>query len=374
MLHTPDFPQTQASTTPIWAIGLMSGTSLDGVDAALLLTDGQHILGRGHATTHPMPAALAQRLRSAMHTPFTAMEFAALERDITLLHAQAIDALLAESELYLSDIGVIGFHGQTLVHAPHQQISWQMGNPHLLVQRYNIPVIHDFRRYDIAHGGEGAPLVPLYHAALAREAGISTPVMFANIGGVSNITYLHDDTIIAGDTGFGNALLNDWVQRRLGLEYDKDGIIAASGRVDAACVQRYLDVPYNQRPFPKSLDRNDFSLDMVAHLSTENAAATLCAASAALLASALQHVPAPAEHWYICGGGRHNPVMMQALRHQLDCPISAVEALHLNGDMLEAEAFAYLAVRSMRGLALSLPSTTGASHAVSGGSRSGTSD
>lgn len=353
------------------ALGMMSGTSLDGIDAALIHTDGERVKLRGSWLTVPFERKMRERLRAAMHGEG---DMLLLERDLTLLHADVVKQLLVKAQLKPVDVSVIGFHGQTIIHRPKEGITWQMGNGALLAEKTGISVVADFRRRDVAAGGEGAPFVPLYHAALSLE--LELPVAVLNLGGIGNVTWIgrseavtgsilaHD--IFAFDTGPGNVLLNEWMEQKAGAEYDRDGKHALAGRVDAVALASYMADPYFRKHPPKSLDRNDFTLKPVEHLSVEDGAATLTAFTAEAVAAAAVHFPVPARRWLVCGGGRHNPAIMQALAERLS-PVEMVEAVGWEGDALEAQAFAFLAVRSIKALPLSLPTTTGVSRVVTGG-------
>ncbi len=227
-------------------------------------------------------------------------------------------------------------------------------------------MVADFRSADVAAGGEGAPLAPLYHAALA--ASLPKPIAILNLGGVGNVTWIGEaGEILAFDTGPGNALIDDWVRRHTGAAADVDGALARAGRASAAHVARFLQHPYFTRLPPKSLDRDDFPDALPDGLSLEDGAATLTEMTAAAVATGCRHFPVPAREWLVCGGGRHNPALMAALARRLGMPVRPVEAVGWNGDALEAQAFAYLAVRSAAGLPLSLPSTTGVPRPMPGG-------
>jgi anhydro-N-acetylmuramic acid kinase len=272
------------------------------------------------------------------------------------------------------DVHVIGFHGQTVTHRPSEQITWQIGNGALLAEKTGIDVVSDFRRRDMAADGEGAPLVPLYHAALARK--MQLPIAMLNIGGIANVTWigksesasdqLMDLDIIAFDTGPGNVLLNEWALKSTGMDCDRDGKLALSGTPDMALVARMMQDEFFAKHPPKSLDRNYFSHDAVSRLSKEDAAATLVAFTAAAVEKAAGYFPVPAKQWFISGGGRHNPSLMQALKTYF-LQVYPVEALGWEGDALEAQAFAFLAMRSLKRLPISLPTTTGVRMAVTGG-------
>lgn len=358
-----------------WALGMMSGTSRDGVDAALIRTDGETRVETGPFLSRPYDEALRDRLAAVCRGDHSLL--AAVERDLTLRHAAVVKELLAAHAVSPREVGVIGFHGHTVAHAPAQGRTHQIGDGALLAAETGIDVVADFRSRDVAAGGEGAPFAPLYH--WARAADLEKPLAVVNIGGVANVTWigagLRADaaettdgvSLLAFDTGPGNALLDSWVARHSGASHDHDGRLAASGEVRQQIVDRFLEAPYFRRPPPKSLDREDFDLALLNGVSAADGAATLCAVTAAAVAKARAHLPAPPRRWLVTGGGRHNPVIMAMLAARLGVPADPVEAVGWNGDALEAEAFAYLAVRALKGLPLSLPSTTGVRTPVSGG-------
>ncbi len=362
----------------IWAIGLMSGTSMDGIDAALLKTDGERVAGHGAVLGDPYPAALRQRLRGILGEPGGPggeAAIAAVEAEITKAHAALVRRLLDRAGLAPADIGVIGFHGHTIAHRPEQHYTRQIGDGGLLARLCGVPVVNDFRRADVVAGGQGAPLVPLYHRALARD--LPRPLAVLNVGGVANITWIGaDDSLLAFDTGPGNAPIDDWMLRHTGQAYDAGGALAATGLVAEVAVARALAQPYFARRPPKSLDRDDFSAAIAAGLAPADGAATLTAVTAAAAAAAWRHLPAPPRQVLVTGGGRHNATLMRMLAERLGVAVAPaapavlvvpVESVGWRGDALEAEAFAYLAVRACRGLALTLPSTTGAPHPLTGG-------
>ncbi|MCH2547589.1 MAG: anhydro-N-acetylmuramic acid kinase [Alphaproteobacteria bacterium] len=354
-----------------WVIGLMSGTSLDGVDAALIKTDGQKILEFGAYITVPFEPALYEQLHDAVHMRGDIMK---IEHELTIFHALAVKSLLTKANMHADDVHVIGFHGQTVTHRPKEGITWQIGNGAQLAALTKINVVCDFRRRDVAAGGQGAPLVPLYHAALART--LQLPVAVVNIGGIGNVTWVgkseergesimsHD--ILAFDTGPGNAMLNDWVRKHTGEAYDKDGEMAQNGKVYDNIIAEFMKHPYFSATPPKSLDRNDFNITQLKNLTAEDGAATLTQFTATTIARAVEYFPALPKLWLVSGGGRHNPAMMKALSSVLPL-VKPVESVGWDGDALEAQAFGFLAMRSLHNLPLSLPTTTGASHAVTGG-------
>jgi anhydro-N-acetylmuramic acid kinase len=351
------------------ALGLMSGTSLDGIDVAAIATDGRRHVSPGPALTVPYPAAFRDRLRSVLGGVGPRSDVAAVEAELTRLHAAAIAQFRAEHPDLTVEL--IGFHGHTILHRPAERRTWQIGDGALLAQLTGADVVADFRSADVAAGGEGAPLAPLYHAALAAD--LPKPLAILNLGGVGNVTWIgsgadsSEDQILAFDTGPGNALIDDWVRRHTGRSADLDGALARAGQISAEHVARFLQNSYFDRKPPKSLDRDDFRDAMPQGLAVADGAATLTEMTAACVTAAQRHFPTPPREWLVCGGGRHNPAIMAALARLLPVPVRPVEAVGSNGDALEAQAFAYLAVRSVVGLPLSLPSTTGAPHPVCGG-------
>lgn len=351
---------------PLTAIGLMSGTSLDGVDAALITTDGIRVFHHGPSLTVPYDAILRARLRdildrAASLSPDDA-DLLDAEQALTDVHTQAVQAVRAKAGNTRVDI--IGLHGQTILHAPSR--TWQIGNASRLSAATDLPVIHDFRTADVQAGGEGAPLAPLYHAALLH--GHATPSAVLNIGGVANLTLMtRSGDVLACDTGPGNALLDDWMFRHTGQPCDINGACAAEGTIEAACLSALLAHKFFRQPPPKSLDRLSFhqALEQISTLSVEDGAATLTAFTAAAIAG----TPLPEQplHWFVCGGGRHNPTLMRMLAERVPGTVQPVETLGWDGDALEAECFGFLAVRSLRGLPLSLPATTGVPYPMPGG-------
>lgn len=351
------------------ALGLMSGTSMDGVDAALVETDGETIAAFGPGDWRAYAPHERATLRAGLGRWPGEPGVAEVEALVEAAHAAAAaDFPTAE---------VVGFHGQTLAHEPRGRGTHQAGRGDRLADACGRVVVWDFRAADVASGGEGAPLVPFFHFALARRIGAETPLAFLNLGGVGNVTWVDprrpspeaDGALVAFDTGPGNALIDDFVRARLGRDHDEGGAAAAAGRVDAAALAGLARHPYLLRPPPKSLDRNDFHgfLQQVAHLSTEDGAATLSALTAACVAAALPHFPEPPGRWLVCGGGRLNRTVTAMIAARTNAPVDPVEAVGLDGDLLEAQAFAYLAVRVLRGLPTSAPSTTGVRLPVSGG-------
>ncbi len=353
----------------IWALGTMSGTSLDGVDAALLRTDGHDILAFGDTAYRPYSAEEQAILRDALGSwPGDAP---------VRLAAEVVENAHAELLSRFHGVDVVGFHGQTLAHDPGGRGTHQAGSGAVLAAALDLPVVWDFRTNDVALGGQGAPLAPFYHHACARFIGAEGPIAFLNLGGVGNLTWVdpavelpeEPGACLAFDTGPANAPVNDLMMVRRGESRDDGGRLAASGQPDGGVLARFMDQAYFFRAPPKSLDRDDFSnlIGAVAHLSDADAAATLTAAAAAAVRRGIGYFPQPVSQMLITGGGRLNGTLMQMLANAIPAPVYPVEHVGLNGDMLEAQAFAYLAVRVMRGLPTSAPSTTGVSAAIAGG-------
>ena len=347
------------------AIGLMSGTSLDGVDAALLRTDGHHLIETGPSLTVPYSDEARQIIRAAFGKK---TDYAAAEQIVTDFHIQAVRQFLADNRIAPEQIDLIGFHGQTLLHAPHENFTLQIGNGQRLADETGIDVVCDFRSSDVAAGGHGAPLVPLYHQALAHN--LPKPLAILNIGGVANVTWLGSNgDILAFDTGPGNALIDDCVLELTGQNYDEDGRHAAQGAIDHDFINRCLAHEFFQVPPPKSLDRDQFQMlrDHVKHQNAHDRIATITHLTAATITAALDHFPERPHHWLVCGGGRHNKTLMISLQALLNAPVDPVECSDWCGDSLEAQAFAYLAVRAKLGLPLTSPQTTGAPQPLTGG-------
>jgi anhydro-N-acetylmuramic acid kinase len=358
------------------AIGLMSGTSLDGIDVALLETDGERVQVLGptgyRAYAEPERDLLRAALRDAAAIVARDERPGALaeaEAFVTRAHAEAVEAFLADHGIDRGSVDVVGFHGQTVLHRPERGLTVQIGDGQALADRLRIPVVHDLRAADVAAGGQGAPLVPVFHRALAEGAGFDGPVAVLNIGGVANVTLVDGDGgMLAFDTGPGNALLDDWVRERAGLPFDADGAIAARGRPDEALLAWLLTHPYFVKAPPKSLDRNWFSHRIVAHLSLEDGAATLAAFTARSIARALDHARgARPARWIVGGGGALNGEILRLLARQTGAEVVTADQVGWDAAALEAQAFAFLAVRSLRGLAITWPSTTGCPQATTGG-------
>jgi len=355
---------------PLTALGLMSGTSLDGIDVALIRTDGDAWVERGLSHTYGYDAAFQLMLKRAIAdaagmTERTARPgaLAEAERQITDRHAAAVRAFCRDKGIGLSDIDIIGFHGQTVIHRPEIRLTVQLGDGGELAKALGRPVVYDLRAGDVAAGGQGAPLVPVYHRALA--AGLSErPIAFLNIGGVANVTWIgREGELLAFDTGPGNALINDWCKARTGVDFDEDGKLASQGNADHAALAQLLGHPYFEETPPKSLDRNSFAGLPLDHLSDADGAATLLRFTAESIRQSADWFPESPRRWIVCGGGRKNAALMAALGRDFE----TAEQAGFDGDSMEAEAWAYLAVRSLKGLPVTFPGTTRAPQPMSGG-------
>jgi anhydro-N-acetylmuramic acid kinase len=355
----------------------MSGTSLDGIDVALLTTDGAAEVTRGPSRTYPYRPDQQAYLHEALDNAKAIYErtarpgvLAAAERELTDWHAAAVERFCQDEGLKLSTIDVIGFHGQTVLHRPDIRLTVQLGHGKRLAERTGCTVVHDMRAADVAAGGQGAPLVPVYHLALAATLQ-TRPIAFVNIGGVANMTWIgRDGALVAFDTGPGNALINDWCERHIDQPIDRDGGLAAQGILNATAFMALAQSPYFERAVPKSLDRNGFDISVLEGLSAADGAATLTHFTATSIARGVGHVPERPKLWIICGGGRHNRKLMAILRGLLE-PLGdqmlLAEEAGFNGDAMEAEAWAYLAVRCLRGLPITFPGTTGCPAPLAGG-------
>jgi len=353
----------------MWALGLMSGTSADGIDAALIQTDGYTIKAFGPTHFEPYSPDVKQMIMNAYGRPPKDDSYK-LDRIITEQHAEVVKALLGKTDIKPE---VIGFHGQTIYHKPPQKNecgqTHQLGDGELLASLIGIRVVDRFRVNDVAHGGQGAPLVPLFHQALTQ--GFPKPIAVLNIGGVANVTWLgsSEDDLLAFDTGPGNGLIDDWVFQHKGLAWDENGAFAAAGMIDEELLKRWLSLPYFDQKPPKSLDRKTFQtcLEDVSSMSFEDGVATLTAFTAAAIVQGMSYFPVKPKLWIVAGGGAHNQTLMTMMKTRIATPVKMASELNWYNDALEAQAFGYLAVRSVRGLPLSLPGTTGVPYPLSGG-------
>src|SRR6201996_3225564 len=356
-------------------LGLMSGTSLDGVDLAMIETDGRRVRKFGPSGYRPYTerekGLLRQALTEAVHLPQRDARPGILrvaEEAVTVAHAEAVAAFIAQNRITPEDIAIVGFHGQTVLHRPEKKRTVQIGDGAALAKAIHIPVMHDFRAADVEAGGQGAPFVPVYHRALAQSLEREGPIVVVNIGGVSNITYIDGDTLIACDTGPGNALLDDYMSKFFNQHFDNEGRTAAQGTVDVAWISRAMKLPFFSLPPPKSLDRNDFTLLKLGDKEPVDGAATLTAFTAASIAQVVPLLPKEPKSWIVAGGGARNLTMMRMLRERLQpATVEAADALGWPADGIEAQAFGFLAARGLKGLPLSYPATTGVPIPMTGG-------
>lgn len=346
------------------AIGLMSGTAMDGIDAAMIETDGyNHTKSIGFMSVDHDP-----NLREKLKSQLNMIDFNRdIEREFTLAQIRVIQDLLNDTGFQSGDIDVIGFHGQSVHHDPDKAITVQMGDGQLLTNETDIDVVYDFRSNDMKHGGQGAPLMPIYHRVLTQSANINLPIAIVNIGGVGNITWISDDDMIAFDTGPGNAMIDDWMMTNTGNTYDAYGQMAGMGKIYQTRIDQFLAHDYFQKPYPKSLDRNDFERYSVYGLSVEDGVATLTSMTAQSIALGISQCPKSPKAIYVTGGGRHNEYMMNQIETLTGVKTKSTDALGWNGDAMEAEGFAYMAVRSLLGEPISYPNTTGCDKQVTGG-------
>lgn len=344
----------------------MSGTSLDGIDAALIESDGELVTARLGGVTIPYDTQFRDSLRACLGAREWSAEIRLAEMELTDLHAETVSLLLKTLSVPRDAVDLIGFHGHTITHDPAFKFTWQLGAGGDLAKFTGIDVVAKFRNADVAAGGEGAPLVPAYHCALARN--LPKPVVFLNLGGVANVTWVgKGDRLLAFDTGPANALIDDWIAERTDKFFDEGGEIAATGQVDEAGLERLLGNKFFARPSPKSLDRNEFNIAALQGLSLEDGAATLSAFTVESVVFALRQFLCLPTRIVVTGGGRNNTHIMGLLAKRVNIPIDPAEAVGWNGDLLEAEAFGYLAIRSVLDLPISWPTTTGIKTPLSGG-------
>ena len=357
------------------AIGLMSGTSLDGIDIALLETDGEAVVRPGPFATRPYSDPERRLLRAALADARTLTGatqrpgiLPQAEAFLTRAHGEAVQGFCRDQGIDLSTIDLIGFHGQTVLHQPESRLTVQIGDGQELADVLGRPVAFDFRSADVAAGGQGAPLVPVYHQALAAGAALPGAVGFLNIGGVANATILSGSAEpLACDTGPGNALIDDFVLARTGAAFDADGALAAQGKPDEALLTQWVAHPFFDQAPPKSLDRNAFDVAGLDHLSDADGAATLTAFTARATGRLLRHLPERPTLWVVCGGGVHNKTLLSILENELDAQVHVSDEFGWDAGALEAQAFAYLALRAAKGLVLTYPGTTGVPAPLSGG-------
>jgi anhydro-N-acetylmuramic acid kinase len=355
----------------------MSGTSLDGVDVALVETDGKRILGFGPVGYRPYSDDERALLRLALADGASLSDrtarpgaLAQAEDFVTRVHAETVEAFLEAEHIDKADVAVVGFHGQTVLHRPEARLTVQIGDGAALARRLGLPVAYDFRAADVAAGGQGAPVVPVFHQALARDLDRPHPIAVLNIGGVANVTFVNGGDPVACDTGPGNALIDDFMRARTGSPLDRDGDQAARGKVDEGFVERVLSHPFFDLPCPKSLDRNAFAFANIGlpDFTVADGAATLSALTAASVARVVKRLPVPPRSWIVAGGGARNPTLMRMLAERLSpATVESADAVGWSSQSIEAQAFAYLAVRTLNGMPITFPMTTGVKEPMTGG-------
>ncbi len=357
------------------ALGFMSGTSMDGIDAALIRSDGETIEQFGPTCSSVFKPAQHRLLMAAVDVARTMKNrharpavLAEAEDFITTAHSEVAIELMSCESLSPEDIDIIGFHGQTVFHKPQDGLTIQLGDGAKLASLTGIDVVCDFRAADMVAGGQGAPLAPIFHRALMQYSGFEGANVCVNIGGISNITWISQSgEMIAFDTGPGNVLLDAWSQRHLNQPFDRDGFLSSSGKVNEDILKQLLDNPWFKIPPPKSLDKTDFDLNNLDRLSAGDGAATLAAFTAQTIANSLIHMPKIPKKWIISGGGRLNSAIMRELRLRIGPTVTSAEDAGFNGNDIEAQAFGFMAVRSLRGLPLTFPRTTGVPTPTQGG-------
>jgi anhydro-N-acetylmuramic acid kinase len=351
------------------ALGLMSGTSIDGIDIALIKSDGHQINERGIGKYYPYSQKIQNSLSKLINNKINSLlEIKQIEQEITKNHITAVLDFLTTNKIDNKEIDIIGFHGQTILHSPEQKITWQIGNAQMLASAVNIDVVADFRTKDIVCGGQGAPMVPIYHLALFKN--YNKPLVVLNIGGVANITYIEDsqpENLIAFDVCFGNAPINDFVKRKIGKNFDEDGILATRGEVNKYLAQAILEIEYFKQKPPKSLDRNQFNeiINQFPYLKIENVLASLVYVIARSISGSMKFFPKQPEQIVVCGGGRKNLAIINSIRNVVGIKTNNIDDINIDGskkidgDFIEAEAFGFLAIRNLLDLAISYPKTTG---------------
>ena len=361
----------------ITSIGLMSGTSCDGIDASIIKSDGKykfHFIGNQFLPYDDKLKlkiiSLKEKINLNADLEKNKLEINALEKEITFLHAKIVNLIIEKNNLEKSQIELIGFHGHTIFHSFKEKKTKQIGDARLLSQLTNLSVVNNFRESDINNGGQGAPLAPIFHKLLQRKLKLKTPLMFVNIGGISNVTYLgKNEEIISLDTGPGNFLIDKILQLKSKnkTQFDKDGAVAFCGIIDKNILDSYLSDPYYELPPPKSLDVNDFNLSSVRSLDLENAVATLSELTALTIVNALNSFNNKPNQIILCGGGRKNKYIFERIKKLSNIFTCKIDRYEIDGDFIESQAFAYLAIRSFLKKPISFPETTGTSKPSIGG-------
>ena len=361
----------------ITCIGLMSGTSCDGIDASIIKSDGENVV---HFTgNHFLPyedrikskiRGLKEKINLILDLETNITEIDNLEKEITLLHAKIVNSIIEKFKLNKLEIDLIGFHGHTIFHSFKYKKTKQIGDGKLLSQLTGIKVVYNFRENDIKNNGQGAPLVPIFHKLLKTKLKIKIPLVFFNIGGISNLTYLNkDEEMVSFDSGPGNCLIDRILQLKSEdkVQFDKDGMIAFTGNIDKNILDSYLSDPYYELSPPKSLDINDFNLNPLRDLSLKDSVATLSELTSLTIVNALSFFSSKPIEIILCGGGRKNKFIFDRIKKLSNITISNIDDYKINGDFIESQAFAYLAIRSLFKKPISFPKTTGATKPITGG-------
>jgi anhydro-N-acetylmuramic acid kinase len=361
----------------ITTIGLMSGTSSDGIDASIIKSDGEnevHFIGNFFLAYEENVKikirSLKEKINLISDLNKNKLEIATLEREITLLHAKTVDLITKKNKIDKSKIDLIGFHGHTIFHNFAEKKTIQIGDGKLLAQLTNSNVVNNFRENDINNGGQGAPLVPIFHKLLQNKLDLKKPILIVNIGGISNVTYIgQEKEIVSLDTGPGNCLIDKILQLKSKnkKQFDKNGAIAFSGSIDKNILESYLNDPYYDSLPPKSLDINDFSISPLRSLSLEDSVSTLSELTALTIVNSLSFFSVKPKKIILCGGGRKNKYIFERIKQLSNIPTNNIDEYNINGDFIESQAFAYLAIRSFLKKHISFPETTGVSRPSTGG-------
>ena len=360
------------------ALGLMSGTSADGIDVAVLTTDGKTKINLGPSGYYPFSNSFRSKIKSIFKKKVNIEKIKKqkrivdIENEFTYLNFVAINKFLKKNKINKKEIDVVGFHGQTISHNPMNGYSWQIGNSQKLVNLLNVKVVSNFRDNDIKNGGQGAPLTPIFHYYLTKK--IKKKICFINLGGISNVTYFNHrsknslNDILAFDAGPCCSLMDDWVSKNSNKKFDDLGILARSGNVKKEIIQNFLKKPYFSKLPPKSLDRSFFSLSLLKKLKIRDGSATINYLVADTLLKAFGYFPNYPDLCILSGGGRHNKFLVELINKKIKkSKILLAENYNWNGDSIEAHAFAYLSVRKLLNLPITYPKITGVKKPLSGG-------
>ncbi len=355
----------------IIALGLMSGTSLDGIDASLIRSDGEKsidIIGNLYLKYDPELKndlfQFIEKINSIHDLKINFEKYRELERKITMKHSELTSQIF---EKFNMKANVIGLHGQTILHKPIEKYSIQMGDANLLSKLFNLDVIYNFRKNDIEKGGEGAPLTPIYHHNIKKKLNLKNNILFLNLGGIANYTFSKDNYFCAKDVGPGNCLMDAYIKKTQNIEFDENGNLAALGKIDKSLINNVLD-HYFYNPLKKnSLDIKDFDINFVKGLTTEDALANLNYFSAKLISENIKKDLQDNYDIILCGGGRKNKTLVSNLKKFLNKEFFNIDNFKIDGDFIESQAFAYLSIRSLYKMDISFPKTTNVKNSITGG-------